>query len=857
MRHVVHASAKTAADPARAGQSVPRRVGIVMAALLLSTSLYGLTAPSSAMAQSSVAERSFSIPAQRLSTALIQFSNASGIDIFFDQNLIGSRGTNGLSGRYTIEAGLIRLLQESGFTYTFNGANSVTITDRLSNANGSADENGAVVLDPIVVTGKRAGAGAFSPDAPYTTAGSSAHISAEQMERFPPSAPGDLFRSTPGVLATANRAGTKLDVNIRGLQGMNRVGITLDGAMQSLTTYRGYQGAGSRVYVDPDLIGGVDITKGPGDGSQSPGAIGGTVAMRTLNASDILLPGKEFGVRLRASTFDNTIDPISRGTARTNAPGLFDDFGNMTGSGAFAIDRDGFEVVIAGSRRREGNYFAGTNGDETYVNDNGTLVELAPAMGKGKEVFNTSQDTKSALAKLKWSDEEHAAELSYVYFDSEYGETPATALTYRLIVGGVATFPSYYEGYSNHKRVDTVTASYGWSPIDNDLIDLRVRAWGTSMQLHDNYDTEIKMYGGEIRNTSRFDMDYGLLSLSYGLAGTMEESIAQSYSFSPVPGLVFTSIGRNGDRSVATVFGNAEWRPVDWLTIGGGLSWDTFKTRDTTPKALAARAYSDLEGTALNPRVSVMVEPWHGIQFFTKYEQGTRPPSLYENTNNPDFFLVPNPDIKPETAHNKEVGINILKDGIFNASDSLRLKAAYFHNSYDDYLSRVQVAGGNMQVQNIKKAVFSGIEIGAAYDNRAFFAEGSLNYYDDIEFCYASGCKPAMQADYATNHIPPKLTASVTLGARLLEERLVLGTRASYFGKRALPVETGGTYFSVTSEWAPYTLVDAFASYEFNDNLKLDFAVDNAFDRFYVDALNNLAQPGPGRTMKLSLTGKF
>ncbi|MDH4982607.1 hypothetical protein [Hyphomicrobium sp. D-2] len=40
-----------------------------------------------------------------------------------------------------------------------------------------------------------------------------------------------------------------------------------------------------RTYVDPDLIGGIDITKGPSDGPNS--AIGGTINMRTLAAQDL------------------------------------------------------------------------------------------------------------------------------------------------------------------------------------------------------------------------------------------------------------------------------------------------------------------------------------------------------------------------------------------------------------------------------------------------------------------------------------------------------------------------------------------------------------------------------------------
>lgn len=296
----------------RLGTGIDRARGfgrrLLIAALMGSTCAAAvMTAmPRSASAQTSQ-QTAFAIPAGPLSGALAAFGRQAGVQVAYLPETATGKRTSGVTGAISHGEALSRLLAGTGLSYRFTGANTVTITDQVSAAHGSTDADGALVLDTIDVS---AGAGAGA-NAPYETAGSSAHISAEQMERFPLSSTGDLFRSTPGVMATANRAGTKLDVNIRGLQGMNRVGITLDGAMQSLSTYRGYQGAGSRVYVDPELIGGIDITKGPGDGSQAPGAIGGTVAMRTLNADDILISGREFGTRIRLSTVGNRIDPVS------------------------------------------------------------------------------------------------------------------------------------------------------------------------------------------------------------------------------------------------------------------------------------------------------------------------------------------------------------------------------------------------------------------------------------------------------------------------------------------------------------------------------------------------------------------
>lgn len=57
---------------------------------------------------------------------------------------------------------------------------------------------------------------------------------------------GDIFQGMPGVLIGENRNSGGLDVNLRGMQGQNRVPVLVDGARQETTVYRGYAGVASR-----------------------------------------------------------------------------------------------------------------------------------------------------------------------------------------------------------------------------------------------------------------------------------------------------------------------------------------------------------------------------------------------------------------------------------------------------------------------------------------------------------------------------------------------------------------------------------------------------------------------------------
>ncbi|WP_164311318.1 TonB-dependent receptor plug domain-containing protein, partial [Streptococcus pneumoniae] len=82
----------------------------------------------------------------------------------------------------------------------------------------------------------------------------------------PPTSLSDMFRETPGVISAGGRTGTGLNLNIRGLQGMNRVATLVDGTQQTGSQYIGYRGQTSSVAIDPDFIAGIDITKGPSSG---------------------------------------------------------------------------------------------------------------------------------------------------------------------------------------------------------------------------------------------------------------------------------------------------------------------------------------------------------------------------------------------------------------------------------------------------------------------------------------------------------------------------------------------------------------------------------------------------------------
>ena len=88
-------------------------------------------------------------------------------------------------------------------------------------------------------------------------------------------------------------------INIRGLQDFGRVAVVVDGARQNYQR-TGHNANGS-FFLDPELIGGIDIVRGPTANIYGSGAIGGVVSFRTKDIHDVVRPGERWGVDMTGS----------------------------------------------------------------------------------------------------------------------------------------------------------------------------------------------------------------------------------------------------------------------------------------------------------------------------------------------------------------------------------------------------------------------------------------------------------------------------------------------------------------------------------------------------------------------------
>lgn len=875
----------------------------------------------------------FDIPAQSLPGALDRFAQQSGYQVTADAHELGERRSRPVSGRLPVPAALDRLLDGTGLSWYF-GAGKTVVVRALS---GLGD---AQMLPAVKVQGDGPRQSAAA-DRPYATAGSSAYIGQQDIERFRGLSVGDMFKGTTGVLVAENRNSGGLNINIRGMQGQGRVPVLVDGARQETTVYRGYAGVTSRSYIDPDLIGGVEIDKGPTMGASGTGAIGGLVSMRTLNADDIAKPGNDWGLRLRGSLVgNNSGSPAPIGTQagynvgglgtpshyRTDClpgsslcegiydldnayppdgsmdrPGLLD-FDGHAGSLAATRRLAGADLVAAYAQRRQGNYFAGEHGptpglDLSERYDRGFYTEVRPDVDGasrirgGEEVVNTHFESESLLLKTRlYPSDEHTLDLSYLRYDSEYGELMPSEL---LWLGRIKqTRPS--EVIAN-----TYTARYQWQPLGNDWLDIDSHVWHTDTESRNNsYSDEMlellearpgteiyQRWGGDLSNTTSVPR-FGDLQFRYGLAWQREEVEPKRYQDGDGFGL------RDGEREETSGFLAVKWTFVPTLTLDAGIRYTRYQSSDRRPTEVndpnsdfcvdgdgdgaCDPLYNDFSDSGSAPMASLLWEPLRGLQFFAKYSEALRMPSLFETTTGFSVAAVPGQRIKPERAENKEVGMNILKDDLFAGGDALRFKLAYFQNRTEDYLTRTipntwdnTSIGQNaslFRIQNLESVEFHGLELSLEYDLGWVYTELGGTRYNNIELCHEGSYRRQRCTDYGVassyinNMIPPNWQANATLGFRLFDRRLEVGARNTWMGARNRVPEyndqTAGR-FARPIPWHKYSILDAFVTWTPNDTLSVDFNVDNVTDQYYLDALSLGMVPAPGRTARLGVTVSY
>ncbi|MBF4185815.1 TonB-dependent receptor plug domain-containing protein [Serratia ureilytica] len=410
----------------------------------------------------------------------------------------------------------------------------------------------------------------------------SAYLGKDKVERFRGTRNTDIFNDITGVQMNnpANEAGA-LDLGIRGMQGNGRVPVVIDDSVQSTLTERGYQGSSDRAYIDMDLIRSVRVDKGPTIGSDTVGATGGRVEMRTINANDVIPQGHNFGINFNFGTYNNNRMPHEFGDSskqlnyRLQREQKTTHFRNGFYSLAMGGKNDYGSVLLAYTERTTGNYFAGKNNATRYDNGNKFDQVTRP----GQEVANTSNENVSFLAKVSADFSQYnKLLLTYRHHHQQAGEILSAYLTKNQNTNGEETQAQWSLGTAN---LDAFSATHSYkSPVHN-WLNLKSTFFYTELQTeqHNGFlgsGSYGDLYWNSVRdrrvginasNTSLFPAlpVVGDLKAEYGFA--MEQQLIGPR----VTGRSSGSTNIDGNCRSNSLFMNLTIDPTHWVTVAVGL----------------------------------------------------------------------------------------------------------------------------------------------------------------------------------------------------------------------------------------------------------------------------------------------
>jgi hemoglobin/transferrin/lactoferrin receptor protein len=657
----------------------------------------------------------------------------------------------------------------------------------------TAVDDGGVVLGPLTVT-------ATKTDLDISVLPDSASVlERSDIRTRQPQDLGDLLQDLPNVDIGGGPRGIGQTVTIRGLSD-ERILFLLDGARQNFA-----RAHSARVFVEPDLLRRVEVLRGPASVLWGSGALGGVVALETVDAADLLKPDQDLGARVKAGYQDVNGQWMGGAAVYGRAGGQFD----------YLLDlayRDGGDIRL----------------------------------GDGSDLDNSAYQRLSGLAKGSWSpDGINRFSASYMGLDED-GEVPSNPQT-------AGSDDSLVDRTT---RQDNLTLRYRYDDPDNALLNPSVVLYRNKTDIEEDLvsrprsdSTELITTGFDLRNTMRFGTGSSVAQvLTYGVEYYKDEVTARRDG---APRESFP----DGSQQIFSAYLQDEITLGRRLTLVPGIRWDNYRGEAQRLDA------DDNEDSAWSIKLGASYKVTDWMALLASYNEAFRAPSISELFISGVHFscgrgcqnlFVPNPNLKPEKAHNKEIGISLFKDGLLTPGDAGRFRASFFRNDVSDFIDRSVLftfrpvpgnpgPGGVSTSDNVSDARLEGFEIEALYDAPRWFA--------GLAYARTRG-EDEDTGDPLSSVQPDAWIAQA--GLRFPAQGIRLGWRGRFVDAqdRVPPGGEESDSYDVQDIWLSWDPVGSPLA-----GLGVDVGVDNLFDADYTPYLSALQ--APGRNIKVSVSYRF
>ncbi|MGP1561819.1 MAG: TonB-dependent receptor plug domain-containing protein [Helicobacteraceae bacterium] len=385
----------------------------------------------------------------------------------------------------------------------------------------SAEE--AMTLDSVIVSDEQS-ADEAGLDSVYENDQVTLFKTKKDLESYRGVNVSDLLSGFEGVYSGDARNSGALDPNIRGVQGQGRIPITVDNTEQSISIWRGFAGVSNRNYLDPSLIAGVKVQKGPSLNRSLKGGVGGSISMRTLDPRDIVKNGEKWGVEIKLESATNSIkqrkNPFSkigqdyremgdgagnvllgewaiyfrsgdRLEPRSSKGKRYNPLNDKAARIAIATKQENFESLLAYAYGNKGNYFAGRNGANKYGNgltvgelqrkfqlegiksiEDPAIPFIAAFYKPNYEVANTNMQTKSLLFKNNWFFGDYKLKFMYRNMSLKAGEIMPSRLVVTL-----GSFGTVMEWPQAHTKQNALDLGLEYKPPFHPYINFEANVW--------------------------------------------------------------------------------------------------------------------------------------------------------------------------------------------------------------------------------------------------------------------------------------------------------------------------------------------------------------------------------------------
>ncbi|MTC09279.1 TonB-dependent receptor [Providencia sp. wls1948] len=380
--------------------------------------------------------------------------------------------------------------------------------------------------------------------------------------------------------------------------------------------------------------------------------------------------------------------------------------------------------------------------------------------------------------------------------------------------------------------------------------------------------------GINLSNTSRFsygDMDYEWQIGSKLMKNKYERNVSSAVNQDT---LIYNAFSPSGTLDLSSLYTQFNVK-YDIYSASLNLNYMHYQLKGFKPACdddvkcfPQGDASIDLREGGFNPGVLLSAEIIPEFQPFVSYSHSMRAPNSQEVFFSQNGGNSMNPFLKGEKAQTWQIGFNSVKPDLIVQGDQFNMKALWFNTKVKDYITskpyllcrpRTEaefawclmnddvwdkefpdfMQKSYIYMNDPRNVNLRGYELQANYDAGVFYS--TLSYTKETS---AQPVSIASVADFSAGDLTelPDYYLTLDSGVRLFDETLKLGSTitvtgpAKRIGVESL-VDNNGDAFKDKYEKQP-TIIDLYADYKINKNVKLMFSVNNVTNETYSDALN-------------------